>query len=159
MRYRRWVRTGLLIGFIVGALAPFRPAAGEIVSVVVEPVTPSETDAVVVKVAGSLPNACWSFNRLECGTLQGTELSIGVFVLYDESAYACAGVQVEYAVECALGTLTPGTYQVDITEHHISTSFPDPDLANIEFTVSQKPVPVRAITWGLLKRLFRGPAL
>jgi len=112
-------------------------------SIALIPPAPSEADSIAVRIAGWLPNSCWSMEYEARGE------TMHIF-LYPLPVDLCAQVVLPFTIEWELGLLPPGEHRLRIVEH-------DPQgLEQFGLTFSvDGTVNTRKTTWGDLRLRFR----
>ena len=157
-RTRRFTIRRAVLGMVVlvAALLPTVTHAS-IDSLYVIPPQPTIMDSVSVRVVGSFPNGCYRRTPMYCGTVADFSINMRVdAIFFRDSSSFCPPNIVTYAGTCEYGRLPVGSYQAVFTETVTSSQFPIPleEKRTVTFMVIG-PTPVRTMTWGRLKMLYR----
>ena len=149
----RHAALGMIV--LVAALLPTVTHAS-IDSLYVIPPQPTITDSVSVRVVGSFPNGCFRRTPVDCGPLEGFSINMSVnAIFFRDTMSICPPYIVTYASTCEYGRLPVGSYQVVFTETVTSSLFPPLQQQRTVTFMVNAPTPVRTMTWGRLKMLYR----
>jgi len=104
----------------------------------IHPRYPDQDDTVILHVNGLLLSSCQSLESISTTRKGNTfDCSVKIFDCTGRGCDACLWVIVPYTAEDTLGTLSPGTYTVDVVEYrkHLYYSIV-PDSGKIRFNVT-----------------------